>query len=98
VGKVWPVKVRYTRRAVAQITKALDYVAERSPQGASQIRDRLEALVSLLQEQPFVGHATDRPGTRRLVTAPYPYLIDYRVNTDEIVVMRFRHAARRPRR
>ncbi|MDI3564507.1 hypothetical protein OWC48_29335 [Bradyrhizobium sp. Arg816] len=29
---------------------------------------------------------------------PYPYLIDYRVTETEIVIMRFRHAARRPPR
>jgi toxin ParE1/3/4 len=92
------VKLRYTKRAVAQITTALDYVAERSPQGARNIRDRLENLFTLLQEQPHAGHTTDRPGVRRLVTVPYPYLIDYRATTTEIVVLRFRHAARRPRR
>jgi hypothetical protein len=27
---------------------------------------------------------------------PYPYLIDYRVGENEIVVLRFRHSARRP--
>jgi toxin ParE1/3/4 len=90
------VKLRYTKRAVAQITAALDYVAEQSPQGAVRIRDRLEALVSLLQEHPYIGHTTSRAGVRRLVTVPYPYLIDYRVTTSEIIVMRFRHTARRP--
>lgn len=96
MGEVWPVKLRYTTRAVAQITAALDYVNERSPQGARAISDRLEALAALLQEQPHAGHMTDRPGVRRLVTAPYPYLIDYRASADEIVIFRFRHAARRP--
>ena len=27
---------------------------------------------------------------------PYPYLIDYYVGDDEIVIQRFRHTARRP--
>ena len=89
-------KLRYTKRAVAQITTALDYVDERSPQGARNIRDRLEALAAFLQEQPHAGHMTDRPGVRRLVTAPYPYLIDYRATAGEIIVFRFRHADRRP--
>jgi hypothetical protein len=33
----------------------------------------------------------------RLATSPYPYLIDYRVTVTEVIVMRFRHAARRRR-
>jgi predicted transcriptional regulator len=34
VGKAWPVKVRYTRRAIRQLTNILDYIEARSPQGA----------------------------------------------------------------
>jgi toxin ParE1/3/4 len=65
------------------------------PQGARNIRDRLEELEALLREQPHAGHMTDRPGVRRLATLPYPCLIDYRASAGEIVVFRFRHAARR---
>jgi hypothetical protein len=42
-------KLRFTRRAVGQITIALDYVAERSPQGAARIRDRLATIAMLLE-------------------------------------------------
>jgi toxin ParE1/3/4 len=89
-------KVRFTTRATAQITAALDDVAERSPQGASRIRDRLLEIARLLELNPYVGHKISRPGVRRLATVPYPYLIDYRVTATEIIVMRFRHAALRP--
>lgn len=95
MGELWPVKLRYTKRAAAQIRFALDYVAERSPRGARNMRDRLEELEALLQEQPLAGHTTERPGVRRLAALPYPYLIDYRAGADEIVILRVRHAARR---
>ncbi|WP_349631626.1 type II toxin-antitoxin system RelE/ParE family toxin [Bradyrhizobium tropiciagri] len=88
--------VRYTRRALSQIDQALSYIAARSPQGADRVRDRVVALVELLQQHPLAGRATSRPGVRRLSTTPYPYLIDYRVTPTEIVIMRFRHTARRP--
>lgn len=96
MGKARAVNVRYTRRALAQIGQALTYVEERSPQGAAQIRERLLTLISLLQEHPYAGRTTSRPNVRRLFAQPYPYLIDYRVTSTEIVIMRFRHAARRP--
>lgn len=54
------------------------------------------ALVTLLQEHPYAGRATSRPNVRRLLANPYPYLIDYRVTATEIVIMRFRHTARKP--
>jgi toxin ParE1/3/4 len=90
------VKIRYTRRALAQIDQVLTYVEARSPQGAVQVRDRIMALVTLLQEHPYAGRATSRPNVRRLLANPYPYLIDYRVTATEIVIMRFRHTARKP--
>lgn len=94
--EAWPVNVRYTRRALAQIDAALTYIEAQSPQGAAHVRDRIIALVSLLQEQPYAGRATSRRNVRRLPANPYPYLIDYRVGENEIVILRFRHSARRP--
>jgi toxin ParE1/3/4 len=90
------VNARYTRRALAQIDNALTYVESRSPQGAVRLRDRIAALVALLQDQPYAGRATTRPNVRRISANPYPYLIDYRVTAHEIIIMRFRHVARRP--
>jgi plasmid stabilization system protein ParE len=97
VGEAWAVKVRFTKRAAAQISTALDYVAAQSPLRAGRIGDRLNALMVLLQDHPQAGRATSRPGVRRLAATPFQYLIDYRVTATEIIVMRFRHAARRPR-
>ena len=94
--EAWPVNVRYTRRALAQIDAALTYIEAQSPQGATHVHERIVALVSLLQQRPYVGRPTSRRNIRRLSTNPYPYLIDYRVAGNEIVIMRFRHAARRP--
>ena len=89
-------KVRYTKRAAAQIAAALDYIAAQSPQGAVNVAGRIKVLVDLLRDHPEAGRSTTRPGVRRLAANPYPYLIDYRVTATEIIVLRFRHAARRP--
>ena len=51
---------------------------------------------TLLKAHPFAGRQTTRAYVRRLPVNPYPYLIDYRVTETEIVIMRLRHAARRP--
>jgi plasmid stabilization system protein ParE len=92
------VKVRYTKRALAQIDQVLTYIDARSPQGATHVRDRIVALIALLGDHPYAGRQTTRAYVRRLPVNPYPYLIDYRVAETEIVIMRFRHAARRPPR
>ncbi|QQO36796.1 type II toxin-antitoxin system RelE/ParE family toxin [Bradyrhizobium diazoefficiens] len=98
MGQARAVKVRYTKRALAQIDEALTYINARSPQGATHVRDRIVALIALLEDRPYAGRQTTRAYVRRLPVNPYPYLIDYRVTSTEIVIMRFRHAARRPPR
>jgi len=90
------VKLRYSARALQQIDEALGYVAERSPSGAAKIGGRITAILTLLQSQPHAGGRTRLSGVRRIALTPYPYLIDYYAGEDEIVVLRFRHAARNP--
>ena len=89
-------RLRLTRTAAKQITQALDYIAERSPQGAESVRERIRIVIDVLRNFPQLGQETDRAGYRRVVLLPYPYALVYRVTDREIVVMRLRHTARRP--
>ena len=96
MGEAWPVKVRYTRRALDQLSKILDYIEARSPQGAKNVKQRLDALLAVLADHPLSGRSTNRIGVRRIVAHPYPYLIIYKPSESEVVVLSVRHAARRP--
>lgn len=89
-------RLSFSKRALHQIDDALGYVAERSPQGAATIERRITELTILLLRHPYTGAKTRIPGVRRIFLTPHPYLIDYFVGDDEIVVQRFRHTARRP--
>ena len=71
-------------------------VASQSPAGAANIRERLRETLIRLGSYPRLGRLTDRNDVRRLLISPYPYFIDYRIVKDEVIVTRFRHAARRP--
>lgn len=75
----------------------LDYIGERSPQGAANVKRRLHALIDLLAERPQSGRATNKAGLRRIVANPYPYVIFYQPTVTEIVIHSIRHTARRPR-
>jgi plasmid stabilization system protein ParE len=87
---------RVSERALAQIDTALSWVAARSPLGARNIRSRVEAVLELLEAQPLAGRLTSNPRVRRIVVTPYPDLIDDAITADTVIVLRFRHAARRP--
>ncbi len=89
-------KLRYGNDALRQIENALSYVEARSPQGAASLRERILAAAALVQHHPHAAQATSRRNTRRVVLTPYPYVLFYRVAADEVIITRFRHAARKP--
>jgi toxin ParE1/3/4 len=89
-------RLRYTLPALADLASILDYVADRSPQGATRIHTRIRAVTDLLLRYPRAGAATDDPTIRRMTTTPYPYLIFYEATEAEIIIHAMRHGARDP--
>jgi plasmid stabilization system protein ParE len=65
-------RLRYTRPALADLESILDYIAERSPQGAARVHARIDAIIGLLLSHPRIGVQTDDPAIRRVNTSPYP--------------------------
>ena len=89
-------RLRYTPQAAAELDQILSYIEERSPQGARQVQARLKRIIDLLTEHPFAGQITSLKPMRRIVATPYPYLVFYEPDDDEIVIIGVRHAARAP--
>jgi toxin ParE1/3/4 len=89
-------RLRYTLPALADLASILDYIGDRSPQGAARIQARIRTATDLLLNYPQAGTATDDPVIRRMTTTPYPYLIFYEVTDAEIIIHAVRHGARDP--
>jgi plasmid stabilization system protein ParE len=89
-------RLRYTLPALADLESILDYVVDRSPQGASHIHARIRAVTDLLLRYPQAGAMTDDPTIRRVTTTPYPYLVFYEATDAEIIIHAVRHGARDP--
>lgn len=89
-------RLRYTRPALADLAEILDYIADRSPQGAHNVRARIRGTVELILRHPYIGTPTDDPSIRRTATTPYPYLIFYEVTESEVIIHAVRHGARNP--
>ena len=89
-------KVRYTRRALRQMTEILDFIEARSPSGAENVKRRLQGIIDLLADHPNSGRTTNKGSLRRFIVSPYPYIVFYRADATGIVIHGVRHAARRP--
>jgi plasmid stabilization system protein ParE len=89
-------RLRYTLPALADLASILDYVADRSPQGAARIHTRIRSVTDLLLHYPPAGAATDDPTIRRITTTPYPYLMFYEATDAEIIVHAVRQGTRDP--
>ncbi len=89
-------RLRLTLAALADLVSILDYIADRSPQGAARIHTRIRPVADLLLRYPLAGAVTDDPTIRRITTTPYSYLIFYEAMDAEIIIHAVRHAARDP--
>ena len=89
-------RLRYTLPALADLKSILGYAADRSPQGATRIQERIRAVTDLLLQYLQAGAVTDDPTNRRITTTPYPYLIFYEATDAEIIIHAVRHGARDP--
>ena len=89
-------KLRYTPRAAADLERIVSYVAQRSPTGARNVRERVDAALQRLVAHPMSAPATSHPEIRVCFVGRYPYMIFYRVRGDEIHIVHIRHTARRP--
>jgi plasmid stabilization system protein ParE len=90
-------KVAFGRRAVTQINRAFDHIAEDNPAAARGFMTRIELLASLLATRPGIGRTTSKEGVQVIGTLPYRYLMFYKVlpERDEVRILRLRHMRRR---
>lgn len=86
--------VRHTRRAQGNLTKILNYLDERSPRGALNVRLAIKRTIDTISHNPSIGHATARRAVRGMPAGRYPYLVFWTVEAGEIWVLHIRHGAR----
>ena len=89
-------KVRYSRRALADLVHIADYVREHNPRAAVALEKRIRSSIEQLQTFPLIGRPTDDPDIRMFPIVRYPYLVFYEVMEQEILIHHIRHARREP--
>ena len=90
-----PLKVRWLKRALANLEAEAEYISRDSHAAAQRVVLAIEQAVQLLANHPAMGRAGRVEGTRELVVTGTPYIVPYRVREDRVEVLRVFHAARK---
>ena len=89
-------RVRFTSRARNDLVEILNYLDQRSPQGARNVKRAIHKTIELIGQAPLSGRRADVQETRVLSAGRYPYLIYWSIEGGEAWLVHIRHAARRP--
>ncbi len=89
-------RVRYTPRAGGELSAILQYIDERSPRGARNVKRAIARAIRLLASRPNIAPLTDESSVRELNVPRRPYKIYYRIEDQEVWIVNIRDARRRP--
>ncbi len=90
-------QIRWLRKALQNLDKEGEYIAKDDPRAAKLIIQRILQTVSLLEDNPSLGHPGRLPGTHELVIPKTRYIVPYRVRPrlQRIEILRIFHTSRK---
>ena len=88
-------RVRWLRRALANLEAEANYIAEDDPAAAGRIVQRIFRAIEPLKKNPAMGRPGRVVGTRELVVGGTPYILPYRVRGEAQEILRVFHGARK---
>ena len=89
-------RVVYRPKFLSDLRDAYAWIAADGVSAAEHLVDRIESVVGGLKRFPMMGVQQERlaPGLRSIRVRPFRHLIIYRVDKDEIDLIRLLHGAR----
>lgn len=90
-------QVRWLATVLQNLNQEADYIAQDDPHAARLVVQRIDQAVSLLADNPALGHSGRINGTRELVVPDTRYILPYRVRPrlDRIEILRVFHSSRK---
>jgi plasmid stabilization system protein ParE len=85
-------RIVWTDDAIAHLEAIIDYVSAFNPAAAARLAERLVVLADSLDSCPSRGREAGG-GTREMTTV-WLYILRYRVEGDQVLILRIRHGAR----
>jgi len=89
-------KVRYSSVALRQLDEIFDYISQDNLEAAHRVKSHIVNSIHALSQFPLLGRPTDKENVRVLSITRYPYITIYQTTEAEVIVIRIRHAARKP--
>jgi toxin ParE1/3/4 len=90
-------QIKWLRKALKNLDNEAEYIAKDDPQAAQLLVRRIVQTISLLAENPSLGHPGRLPGTHELVIPKTRYIVPYRVRPrlQRIEILRVFHTSRK---
>jgi len=88
--------VVYAPRALRDLQGISAYLLEVSPAGTRNALGAIRSSISTLSYFPEIGPLVDDVGHRRMSVPRYPYVIFYRIDAPDLLILHIRHTSRRP--
>jgi toxin ParE1/3/4 len=88
------VTILWLPAAAQALDREFDDLAARNPQAARSVFARIAAVTRRLADFPHSGRPGQSKGTRELVIPALPHLVIYRLNADQVEILRVFHTAR----
>jgi toxin ParE1/3/4 len=89
------VRVAWLPGAQRTLAEHLEWIAERDEWAALDAGDAVMSRVARLASHPRLGRPGRVAGTRELVVTGSPYVVVYRLEPGEVVILRVLHGAPR---
>ncbi|MCP4043777.1 MAG: type II toxin-antitoxin system RelE/ParE family toxin [Gammaproteobacteria bacterium] len=91
-------QIKWLRKALKNLDDEAEYIAQDDPQAAQVVVQQIVQTVSLLSDNPSLGHPGRLPGTHELVIPKTRHIVPYRVRPrlQNIEILRVFHTSRKP--
>ena len=90
-------EIKWLRKALQNLDREAEYIAKDDLQAARIVVQHIYRTVSLLRDNPALGHPGRLPGTYELVIPKTRFIVPYRVrpHPQRIEILRVFHASRK---
>lgn len=89
-------RIRWLRRALQDMDEIATHIAKDDPEMAKEVLRAIRSKTLALKDAPAMGRPGRLPGTRELVLTGLPFILPYRVENQEVRILRVLHTRRRP--